>query len=235
MKRSSALLPLLLLPLLGSGLGACSCSREEGTPTAPAATIPPGGGAEDITAEVWADNWFSMYAGGVLVGEDSVPITTERSFNAETFTFSAERPFVLATMMKDFKEDDTGLEYIGENNQQMGDGGFIAQLKSASGGLIAVSDSEWVCLVIHTAPLNKDCEKDSNPSETCQFESLEEPDGWADPDFDDSAWTAATEYSEADVSPKDGYDEIAWNPGAKLIWGDDLETNNTILCRVLVD
>ena len=34
-------------------------------------------------AEVWADNWFSLYANGKKVGEDSVPITTEKSFNSE--------------------------------------------------------------------------------------------------------------------------------------------------------
>ena len=34
-------------------------------------------------AEVWADNWFALYVNGKKVGEDSVPITTERSFNSE--------------------------------------------------------------------------------------------------------------------------------------------------------
>ncbi len=33
-------------------------------------------------AEVWADNWFSLYKNGEKVGEDSVPITTEKSFNS---------------------------------------------------------------------------------------------------------------------------------------------------------
>ena len=40
--------------------------------------------AASFTVEVWADNWAAVYANGELVGEDSVPITTERSFNAET-------------------------------------------------------------------------------------------------------------------------------------------------------
>jgi hypothetical protein len=33
-------------------------------------------------AEVWADNWFALYVNGKKVGEDSVPITTEKSFNS---------------------------------------------------------------------------------------------------------------------------------------------------------
>ena len=34
-----------------------------------------------FTAEVWADNWFSLYINGKLVGQDSVAITTEKSFD----------------------------------------------------------------------------------------------------------------------------------------------------------
>jgi hypothetical protein len=45
----------------------------------------------------------------VSIAEDSAPITTERSFNAKSFTFEAERPFVIGLVAKDFKENDTGL------------------------------------------------------------------------------------------------------------------------------
>ena len=48
--------------------------------------------ASEFVAEVWADNWFALYVNGELVGEDSTPITTERSFNAETITFTATYP-----------------------------------------------------------------------------------------------------------------------------------------------
>jgi len=59
--------------------------------------------------------------GGQLV------FTTERSFNAEAFVFNAEYPLQLNFVAKDYKADDTGLEYIGRSNQQMGDGGLITQ------------------------------------------------------------------------------------------------------------
>ena len=87
--------------------------------------------AETFSADVWADNWFEMRMNGEQVAEDSVPITTERSFNAESFTFDAERPFVIGLVAKDFKENDTGLEYIGTGRQQMGDGGVIVQIRDA--------------------------------------------------------------------------------------------------------
>ena len=63
----------------------------------------------NVKAEVWADNWFAFYLGDQLVKEDSVPITTERSFNSETFTFSASYPLTLNFIAKDFKENDSGL------------------------------------------------------------------------------------------------------------------------------
>lgn len=194
--------------------------------------------AETYSADVWADNWFEMRIDGVPVAEDSVPITTERSFNAESFGFEAERPFVIGLIAKDFKENDTGLEYIGTPRQQMGDGGVIVQISDASGEIVAVSDAAWRCLAIHTAPMDKSCEREADPvagEGACTFEAVEEPAGWDQAAFDASDWPRADVYSEREVSPKDGYDEIRWSDAAKLIWGPNLEQSNTILCRSTVE
>lgn len=195
-------------------------------------------GAETFSADVWADNWFEMRIDGARVAEDSVPITTERSFNAESFTFEAERPFVIGVVAKDFKENDTGLEYIGTNRQQMGDGGLILQIRNEAGETVAVSSADWSCNVIHTAPLDKSCESVSNPvagEGACTFEAEDEPDGWDVASFDTADWPQADVYSAQDVSPKDGYDDISWDPQAELIWGPDLEQSNTVLCRLTVN
>lgn len=188
--------------------------------------------------EAWADNWFAAYLGEALIVEDSVSINTERSFNAETATFEASYPLHLNFILKDFKQNDTGLEYIGARNQQMGDGGYIMQLTDlSSGAVVAVSNADWACTVIHEAPLDKACENEPSPvagTAPCEFIDLGEPEGWKAADFDDSSWTAATVHSVSDVSPKDGYDQIRWDANAHLIWGPDLETDNTILCRVTV-
>ena len=195
--------------------------------------------SQSFKLEAWSDNWFAAYSGETLIVEDSVSITTERSFNAETATFTDTYPITLNVIMKDFKENDTGLEYIGENNQQMGDGGFIAQITDTdSNQVIAVSNSDWKCDVIHEAPLDTSCENESNPVAgvaPCTFTSEDEPSDWKDTDYNDSAWSNASEYSEADVSPKAGYDEISWDSNAQLIWGPDLETNNTLLCRITIE
>lgn len=251
MNRSFPITAAAVLSLVG--LAACSSDADSPVATtAPVATEAPVtttasavttaavattavGTTSTFTAEVWADNWFSLYVNGELVGEDSVPITTERSFNAETFTFEAAYPLTIAMVTKDFKETDSGLEYIGEPNQQMGDGGFIAQFTdTATGEVVAVTGSDWRGLVVHRAPLNPECVSSADPDTDCQFEALAEPDGWTAVGFDDSAWQAATVYTPEEVGAKDGYDTISWDSSAALIWGSDLKIDNTILWRTVI-
>ena len=185
-----------------------------------------------IHADVWADNWFQLYIDEQLVAEDSVPFATERSFNAESFVFNATLPAQAAIVMKDYYEDDSGLEYIGHFRQQMGDGGLAAQFReNTSGDLIGVSNSDWVCLSIHHAPLNKECARSAEPSTACQSNILEEPLGWKSASFDDGHWQPAVEHSARAVRPHGGYDDIDWAPSVQLIWGEDLEIDNALLCR----
>lgn len=240
------------------GLAACSSDAPESAATTAPATSEPAvttapaattavdsttvvdstsvvGATSTFTAEVWADNWFSLYVNGELVGEDSVSITTERSFNADTFTFEASYPLTIAMVTKDFKETDSGLEYIGEPNQQMGDGGFIAQFTdTATGEVVAVTGADWRGLVVHRAPLNTDCAGSADPDTDCQFEMIAEPDGWTAADFDDSTWQTATVYTPEVVGAKDGYDTISWDASAALIWGSDLKVDNTVLWRTVI-
>ncbi|WP_371156962.1 PEBP family protein [Jannaschia sp. 2305UL9-9] len=202
------------------------------------ALVPASLSAETFSADVWADNWFALRVNGVQVAEDSVPITTERSFNAESFEFQADRPFVLGLVARDFIENDTGLEYIGTRRQQVGDGGVILQIRDATGETVAVTDDTWQCLTIHTAPLDTACEDEANPvagEGACAYEILAEPEGWDTAGFDASDWPQASVYTAAEVDPKFGYDEIAWDHAANLIWGPDLEQSNTVLCRLTVE
>jgi hypothetical protein len=192
--------------------------------------------ADTLKADVWADNWFALYAGDDLIKEDSVPYNTERSFNKESFEFDVEFPVSLSFVIKDFKENDTGLEYIGSPRVQMGDGGFSAQFFDAvSGKLVAVSSDQWRCLAIHRAPLNKSCERSPNPTMDCQSDIDSEPVNWKHADFDDSNWPNAVVHSAQAVRPHGGYPGVDWRAEAKLIWTDDLEIDNTILCRFTMD
>ncbi len=195
--------------------------------------------SRNLTAEIWVDNWFEMYVNGEKIMEDSVPITTERSFNSETTTFTAELPAQIAIQAKDFKENDTGLEYIGTARQQMGDGGMIFQIKDAvSGEILAVSNQDMRCLVVHRAPVDPSCAKEKHPVEgqgACASVVQDVPSDWTASDFDDSSWATAVEHSERAVSPKDGYDRVQWDSSSKLIWSNDLVQDNTLLCRLLIE
>jgi len=212
--------------------------RPEGQAAVNVTTSTVNDGAITFRMDVWADNWFAAYLDESLIVEDSVPITTERSFNAESVTFNADYPLNLNFILKDFKENDTGLEYIGRNNQQMGDGGFIMQLTdTTTGAVVAVTNSLLDCFVIHKAPLDKSCENESNPvagTAPCDFVETPEPDGWMSAGYDDSEWTATTVHSASAVDPKQGYNQISWDDSAEFVWGADLETDNTLLCRVTI-
>jgi len=224
---------IFLLAILN--LVACGSVAKQSTDETLTTTSVVNVASSTFKAEVWADNWFSLYVNGQLVGEDSVPVTTERSFNSETITFEATYPLMIAMVTKDFKETDSGLEYIGKGNQQMGDGGFVAQFTDLSTGVVvATTNRNWQSLVIQTAPLNVECEKSSDPETDCLFENLDEPKGWEEPNFDDSSWVDASTYTQKEVGTKDGYDTINWDTSAELIWGSNLNTHNTILWRVLI-
>ncbi len=230
---------LLLTPvLLGTS---CGGSGDAGVvsaaTTAPATgSTTPGATLKSFKAQVWADNWFSLHVGETYVGEDSVPITTERSFNSETLSFNASYPFELNFIIKDYKQNDTGLEYIGLANQQMGDGGFIMQIMDTSTNkIVAVSGTAFKCKVIHKAPLNTACEKTINPTvASCGAAVLAEPLAWKTAGFDTSSWESASTYTAAQIGVKDGYYDIKWDAAAKLIWTSDLNADNTLLCKTTV-
>ena len=190
------------------------------------------GASSTFKAEVWADNWFALYVNGKLVGQDSVPITTERSFNAETITFTATYPLTIALVAKDFKQDDSGLEYIGTNRQQMGDGGIIAQITDTNRSkVIAATSRTWKALVVHQAPLNVSCVTSRTPIADCGSKIIAEPARWKTAAFNDTSWQNATVYTPQQVGVKEGHTTITWSPSASLIWGSNLQTDNTVLLR----
>jgi len=186
-------------------------------------------------AEVWADNWFSLYVNGKKVGEDSVPITTEKSFNSEEIKFTATYPLTIGLMAKDFVENASGLEYIGKSNQQIGDGGIVLQIRDlTTNQIVGYTDSTWKSLVVFKAPLNPVCVSSKTPLIDCKSLTTKSASNWYSTTFKDSSWTNATEFSKEAVGVKDGYFNIEWSKAAKLIWGSDLKLDNTILFRKII-
>jgi phosphatidylethanolamine-binding protein (PEBP) family uncharacterized protein len=187
-------------------------------------------------AEVWADNWFSLYINGKKVGEDSVPITTTKSFNSEKIKFTATYPFTVGIIAKDYTENSSGLEYIGQPNQQIGDAGMSLQIRDlTSGKIVAATDSSWKTFLVNKAPLNPTCVTSANPIVDCKYANTTAPTNWAISSYKDSKWPSAVEFTPEDVGVKDGYFDISWSPTAKLIWTSDLKLDNTILIRKTIN
>jgi phosphatidylethanolamine-binding protein (PEBP) family uncharacterized protein len=186
-------------------------------------------------AEVWADNWFALYVNGKKVGEDSTPITTEKSFNSEKIKFTATYPLTIGIVAKDFAENASGLEYIGMPNQQIGDAGIILQIREvASARIIAQTSGDWKVLTINKAPLNPECVTSNNPTVDCKASNTKAPTSWASASYKDASWKFATEFTEEAVGVKDGYFDFTWTPSAKLVWSSDLRLDNTILLRKII-
>lgn len=186
----------------------------------------------DFIAEVWADNWFELYVNGKRVGSDSIPITTARSFNSERIEFSSYYPLNVGIIAKDYVENSSGLEYVGTERQQIGDGGIIFQFRDLkTNNVLAVSNRTWRVMTINKAPLNPECASSLNPIVECLASNQVAPKKWFTSQFDFSKWARANLYSEAEVGVKEGYFEIAWSPKAKLIWSNSLKLDNALLIR----
>ena len=186
-------------------------------------------------AEVWADNWFSLYVNGRKVGDDSVPISQEKSFNSEKIKFTATYPLTVGLMAKDYVENASGLEYIGKSNQQIGDGGIILQIRDlTTNQIVGYTDSSWKSLVIYKAPLNPECVSSKSPLTDCRSSTIKPATNWYSSSFKDSSWTSATEFSKEEVGVKDGFFNITWSNSSKLIWAKDLKLDNTILFRKVI-
>ena len=186
-------------------------------------------------AEVWVDNWFALYINGKKVGEDSVPITTTKSFNSQKVKFTASYPFTVGILAKDYTENSSGLEYIGQQNQQIGDAGVVLQIRDlASGKIVSTTDKSWKTLLINKPPLNAECVTSKNPIQDCKFANTAIPAKWATNTFKDSKWKNAIEFTEKEVGVKDGYFDIDWSSSSKLIWTSDLKLDNSILVRKTV-
>lgn len=127
-------------------------------------------------------------------------------------------PMTIAVMAKDNADPKTGMEYA---NTSIGDGGFC--LKFSDG---TVTDASWKAKRFFWGPVDGDTR---NP--TVKSEPI--PGNWYEMNFDDSRWGNAVEYTHEQVGPKRPFFEHDFR-GAKFIWTDDLQLDNTVIFRRLV-
>ena len=171
--------------------------------------------ADTAKVNVYADNWFMMYINGKPVAVDSIDFLPH---NVVSVDILPEYPMTIAVLAKDNADPKTGLEY----GNHIGDGGFI--IKFADG---TVSNASWKAKCFFKGPLNRDVQHPTVWSEPL-------PKDWWSVGFDDSKWAHAIEYTEERVGPKAPFYQADFS-GAKFIWTDDLDLDNTIIFRTRVE
>lgn len=164
-----------------------------------------------IKLNAYADNWCMIYINGKLMATDSIEFLPH---NVISVSILPSYPMTIAVLAKDNADPKTGLEY----GTQIGDAGFSLKLSDGT-----VTSSAWKVKTFFKGPLNRNI---TNP----QVEYTPIPANWFAPDFDDSGWAQATEYSEARVGPDGDYNAANFT-GAKFIWSDDIDLDNTVIFR----
>lgn len=171
--------------------------------------------SDTIKANIYADNWFMLYINGELVAVDSIKFIPHNVISVDMLP---TYPMTIAVMAKDNADPKTGMEYA---NTNIGDGGFI--LKFGDG---TVTNAQWKAKAFSKGPIGRDTK---NP----RVENTPIPENWFAVDFDDTQWAKAKEYTEEEVNPKQPYFEYDFK-GAKFIWSDDIDLDNTVLLRHVV-
>lgn len=200
---------------------------------------------EEVTATIFADNYFELYVNGQFVGRDTTGFVP---FNSSAARFQASYPMTIAVHLADWETHfSLGMEYDSYN---IGDGGFIA---SFSNGV--VTGPEWKCLPVYIAPLDdpvcvvedefgnpdsSDCSDhpqcSSENAEACRALHYELPEEWTSVDFDSSNWADASLYDSIEVTNQRGYVDYAVLFGdAQFIWSSNLDLDNQVLCRITVE
>ena len=164
-----------------------------------------------VRLNAWADNWCLIYINGKLAAADQIEFLPH---NVISVTVLPTYPMTIAVLAKDNADPKTGMEY----GNSIGDAGFILKLSDGT-----ITSSSWKVKTFFKGPLNSDTR---NP----RVQHTPIPANWFAPDFDDSGWAQATEYSEARVRPGGDYTAAAFS-GAKFIWSDDLDLDNTVILR----
>jgi hypothetical protein len=171
--------------------------------------------ADTIKVNVYADNWFILYINGKLAAVDSIDFIPH---NVVSVDILPEYPMTIAVMAKDNADTKTGLEY----GNRIGDGGFIIKFSDGT-----ISDAKWKAKNFFKGPINHDV---INP----KVERTPVPTNWFTVDFDDTKWSNAKEYTEQQVNPKEPFFQADFK-GAKFIWTEDIELDNTIIFRTRIE
>ncbi len=206
---------------------------------------------EVVTGFMVADNYFELYINGKLIGVDATPFTP---FNSHVVRFRVKRPYTIAVLAQDWEDKlGVGMEAFQGNVWHSGDGEFVAKFSDGT-----VTNSTWKAQSFYIAPLQ-------HPDDVIEYGNIHDtshlggrihplaklptcreqcfaihypiPDGWMNPNFDNSKWPQAFEYLDQEVGIMGvpgywRYPEVFF--GSRWIWTISLVFDNTVLLRKTV-
>jgi len=188
----------------------------KGGPGDPSGLIKPAP-TDALKLNVYADNWFILFINGKLRVVDPIEYMPH---NVVSVDIMPEYPMTIAVMAMDNADPKTGLEY----GNHIGDAGLIIKFSDGT-----VTNAKWKAKSFFKGPLNRDT---ANPK--VRHDPL--PANWYAVEFDDSGWAFATEFTEERVGPKESFQQARESfTGAKFIWSEDLDLDNTVLFRAKVE
>ncbi len=227
------------------------CTHHASNDPASAPIVDVDANGDVITGYIVADNYFELYVNGKLVAVDNTPYTP---FNSAVVRFRAKRPITYAFRLVDWEENlGLGTEMMRGDRWHPGDGGLIARFSDGT-----VTGSDWRAQSFYIAPLNDPAdvlEKPGNVHDTtalgrvypgakkpacqekCYAVHYPIPANWYATKFDDSAWPAASEYTDEEVGVTNlpaytRYPELF--RGARWIWSSNLVFDNVVIARKTV-
>tara|TARA_B110000285_G_C14745954_1_gene432967 strand:+ start:85 stop:648 length:564 start_codon:yes stop_codon:yes gene_type:complete len=148
---------------------------------------------QTIRGFIYADNWFEFYFNGVLIKTDPLTFTPHQACEV-SFEWDGVSERQYAFKASDYAST-SGYEYTDTNNPGLGDGAFIAWFTDGTS-----TSSAWKVFTTSYGPTDASITSGCSSSNLtpCAIETTTEPTGWSgDSSFDDSAWSTATTYTEA--------------------------------------
>ena len=213
----------------------------------PIVEIDPDG--EVITGYIVGDNYFELYVNGKLVGIDPVPFTP---FNSVIVRFRAKKPYTYALKAVDWEERlGLGMETNRGNEWHAGDGGLLARFSDGT----VTDDTGGPVILYRSAGEARRRRREGRYSrnlhirtrisggkvpacrERCFAVHYPIPENWVAPNFDNSRWPKAFEFTDEDVGVEHvpaytRYPEAF--AGARWIWSYNLVFDNLVLARKTV-
>lgn len=151
--------------------------------------------AVTITGYIYCDNYFEFYFNGQLIKKDPLTFTPHNAVKV-SFTWDGTSPKVYAIMCQDFATA-SGYEYTSSPaSTQLGDGALIAEFDDGT-----VTTNRWKTYTVTHGPTAESEAAGCRATNLypCVIKTYTEPTAWYATTFNDSSWSAATVYTEAEA------------------------------------